>query len=156
MDFTQLMQTMKQIDENLDVDECGGMEMPAVMIGSDDAHAADSLSMNVTINSKGADSIRDLMDILKGISGEHHGEPKDDDSEIVIGDDYENAVEGDKGSKVFGLDAAVFTGDDLASKGKEGVKQAGGGNPWNIRNESLVTHLSSLYEDVKERTQKKR
>jgi hypothetical protein len=173
MNFKDLAKKLKEIqdgemlssEEDLGVGECGGMEMPISMISPSQA-ADDSLNMNVTINSKGVDGIRDLMDVLKGISS---AEPKnvpdttdavlignDNEKEIVIGDDFKNAKHGDKGPKVFNLDSVVFTGDDLASKGGEAVKQAGGGNPWKIRNESLVNHLSSLYEEVKGRNQKKR
>jgi len=169
MNFKELAKKLKEIQDghemdvesNLEsaVDECGGMEMPISMISpNQEQSAGDNMNMNVTINSKGADGIRDLMNILKGISGEveqpHEHEPET--KEIVIGDDFKNAVHGDKGPKVFGLDSAIFTGNDLASKGGEAPKQAGGGNPWKIRNESLVNNLTSLYEEVKGRSQKKR
>lgn len=177
MNFKDLAKKLKEIqdgpdydsgsEEELGVGECGGMEMPVSMVSPSNEEGMDNdLNMNVTINSKGAEGIRDLMNILKGISGD---EPKDkpdpDDAilvgndgekDIVIGDDFKNSKKDDKGPHVHKLDSIIFTGDDLASKGGEAAKQAGGGNPWKIRNESLVNHLSALYEDVKERNQKKR
>lgn len=174
MNFKDLAKKLKEIqdgemsssEEELGVGECGGMEMPVSMISpQQEAHADDSVNMNVTINSKGTEGIRDLMNILKGIGGDDHKASSKDDavligndgeSEIVIGDDFKNAKHGDKGPKKYDLDSIIFTGDDLSSKGGEAVKQAGGGNPWKIRNESLVNHLSSLYEEVKGRSQKKR
>jgi hypothetical protein len=153
MDFKQLMQTMQQIEEGTDlqVGECG--DMPAIIQGGPPPE--ESLNMNLTINSKGADGIRELIDVLKGIGGDSDTEPKDmphdDDSEIVIGDNYENKVEGDAGPKVFGIDSLLHQGD---KKDRETNPVNGGGNPQ--VQEALIQHLSSLYEDVKERTQKKR
>jgi hypothetical protein len=162
MDFKELMQKMYQIDEGVDtsIEECGG-DMPAAVIQSGPAHD-ESLNMNLTINSKGADGIRELIDVLKGIGGDADNEPThsphddekllgNDEAEIVIGDSFGNSKQGDKGSKVFDIDAVTPTGNDMFSKGGEAPKQAGGGNPWNIRHESLVNHLASLYEDVKSR-----
>jgi hypothetical protein len=167
MDFKELMQKMQQIDEGVDapIEECGS-DMPAAIIQGGPS-PEESLNMNLTINSKGADGIRELIDVLKGIGGDSGQEPvhhHDDDTEKlfgndeeehVIGDSFGNSKHGDRGSKVFNIDAVTPTGDDIFSKGKEAHKQAGGGNPWNIRHESLVNNLASLYEEVKERTQKK-
>lgn len=162
MDLKNLLQKMQQLDEGCDpsLEECGG-DMPVVVQG-EQPHD-DSLTMNLTINSKGADSIRDLLDVLKGIDGQ--SEPKDmphdhnalfgndhdkhdHDDEIVIGDDYGNAKQGDRGSKVFDQDTMFPVGDDLASKGREALKKNGGGNP-------LAESLHALYEEIKDR-QKKR
>jgi hypothetical protein len=153
MDFKKLMQTMQDIEEGCDpsIQECG--DMPAAIIQGG-APAEESLNMNVTINSKGADGIRDLMNILKGIGGDSDTEPKDipDDAEIVIGDSFKNSKAGDQGSKVFDQNAIIFTGDDFASKGGGALKTNGGENPRrNHFHESLVTNLFSLYEDVKSR-----
>lgn len=171
MNFKELAKKLKEIQDgpefdvesdDIDFGECGGMEMPISMISPQhEEGSSDNLNMNVTINSKGSDGIRELMNILKGISGEE-SQPNDaeDDfdsnKEIVIGDDFKNAKHGDKGPKVHKLDSVIFTGNDLASKGGGAVKANGGENPWKIRNESLVNHLSSLYEDVKDRNQKKK
>jgi hypothetical protein len=167
MDFKELLQTMQHIDEGTEpsIDECSE-EMPAAIIQG--GHPPDeSLNMNLTINSKGADGIRELIDVLKGIGSDtssepthsHHDDKKllgNDEADIVIGDSFGNSKQGDTGSHVNNLDSMFPVGDDMFSKGGEAPKQAGGGNPWNIRHESLVNHLASLYEDVKERTQKKR
>jgi hypothetical protein len=147
---------MQDIDEGCDpsIQECG--DMPAAIIQGGPP-PEESLNMNVTINSKGADGIRDLMNILKGIGGDSDTEPKDmpdnsDDAEIVIGDSFKNSIPGDQGSKVFDRDAVIFTGDDLASKKGGALKTNGGENPQrNHFHESLVTNLFSLYEDVKSR-----
>lgn len=151
MDFKELMQKMQQIDEGImpAVDECG--DMPAAIIHSGQPQE-ESLNMNLTINSKGADGIRELIDVLKGIGSdtEPKDAPHDDDSEIVIGDDYKNSVDGDEGSRVFGTDAVIFKGNDMHNKGRSAAKVNGGENP--LFHESLITNLSALYEEVKGRT----
>lgn len=161
MDFKDLLQTMQHIDEGTDpsFDECGS-NMPSAIIQGGPL-PEESLNMNLTINSKGADGIRELIDVLKGIGNNdshtptrHDDDDKllgNDEAEIVIGDDYENEVDGDAGPKVFNLDTLLHQGD---KKGKEAPKQAGGGNPWNIRHESVVNNLAALYEDVKDRVSK--
>ena len=157
MDFKELLQKMQHIEEGMEYDpeieECGD-DMPAAIIHGDQ-HADESLNMNLTINSKGADGIRDLIDVLKGIGGDTEPKdiPHDDDSEIVIGDDYENSVDGDAGSKVFDTDAVIFKGNDMHSKGRSAVKVNGGENP-QIHHESLISNLAALYEDVKDRLSK--
>lgn len=168
MDFKDLMQKMHDIEEGFEssIDECGD-DMPAAIIQGGPPPAEDNLNMNVTINSKGADGIRELMNVLKGIS---HNEPKDiphdddtkllgkekePDRDIVIGDDFKNAKHGDAGAHVYNIKSVLRHGNDLADKHREAVKVNGGGNPMADLNETLVNHLSSLYEDVKLR-QKKR
>lgn len=177
MNFKELAHKLQNIQEGRDVEcamgECGneGMEIPAAIMGmTNQSQPDESLTMNVTINSKGSEGIRDLMDILKGIDDhdqdDHHGSippsmhgDDDDghalfgseDAEMVIDDNYKNSAHGDAGPTTFGIDAVTATGDDLFSKGDEAPKQSGGGNPWNMRNESLVHNLSSLYNDIKTR-----
>ena len=153
MDFKELMQKMQHIEEGLaydpSIDECG-MDMPAAIIQG--GHPPEeSLNMNLTINSKGAGGIRELIDVLKGIGGdgEPKDEPYDDDSEIVIGDNYENSVDNDAGPHTYGVDAVTHQGDNPNGKLK-GIKVNGGENP--LFHESLVNHLASLYEEVKGRT----
>jgi hypothetical protein len=150
MDFKKLMQTMQEIDEGREptIDECG-MDMPAAIIQGG-APADESLNMNVTINSKGADGIRDLMDILKGISSDSHHEPMDepdDDAEIVIGDSFGNEVDGDSGQHTYGINTVLHQGD---KKDGEARKVNGGGQP-QPHFESLVQNLAALYEDIKSR-----
>lgn len=164
MDFKELMQKMQQIDEGIDtpIEECGG-DMPAAIIQGGPP-PEESLNMNLTINSKGADGIRELIDVLKGIGGDSNSEPVhtvhhdddeklfgNDDEEIVIGDSFGNSKQGDAGSHVYNVDTLINQGD---KKEREAPRVNGGGNPQ--VHESLVDHLASLYEDVKERTQKKR
>jgi hypothetical protein len=150
MDFKKLMQKMQHLDEGFEpsFEECGG-DMPAAIIQGGPP-PEESLNMNLTINSKGADGIRDLLDVLKGIGSDSVHEPKDlphdDDSEIVIGDSYGNEVEGDAGPKVFGLDALLHQGD---KKDRETNKVNGGGNPQ--VQEALIQNLFSLYEEIKSR-----
>lgn len=155
MDFKQLLQTMQHIDEGTDVaiDECG--EMPTLVQGGPSPD--ESLNMNLTINSKGANGIRELIDVLKGIDGnEPKDMPSDDDEKlfgtdgsekaIVIGDDFSNEVDGDAGPTVYSLDALIHQGD---KKDRETNKVNGGGNPQ--VQEALVKSLSSLYEEIKSR-----
>lgn len=153
MDLKQLLQTMKTIEEGCDpsIEECGGM--PAI-IQSEQPHD-ESLNMNLTINSKGADGIRELIDVLKGIgSDSENDEPKDiptihKGGEIVIGDDFKNAVNGDAGQKVFNQSTLTHQGD---VKSREALKVNGGGQPQ--VHEALLQNLSALYENVKARNQK--
>lgn len=153
MDFKELMQKMQHIEEGIaydpSIDECG-MDMPAAIIQG--GHSPEeSLNMNLTISSKGAGGIRELIDVLKGIGGDSKSttEPHDDDdSEIVIGDNYENSVDDDAGPHTYGVDAVTHQGDNPNGKLK-GIKVNGGENP--LFHESLVNHLASLYEDVKSR-----
>jgi hypothetical protein len=152
MDFKELMQKMQQIDEGLTIDpameECDGM--PAAIIQG--GHPPEeSLNMNLTINSKGADGIRELIDVLKGIGS--NNDPTDDqhdDSEIVIGDNYENSVDDDAGPHTYGTDAVIFKGNDMHNKGRKSLKVNGGENPQ--FHESIISNLSALYEEIKGRT----
>jgi hypothetical protein len=143
MDLKQLMQKMQSIEEGSSIEECG--DMPAIVQGGPPHE--ESLNMNLTINSKGADGIRDLIDVLKGIGGDEPKDmPHDDDSQIVIGDGFENEVDGDAGPKVFGLDALIHQGD---KKDRETNPVNGGGNPQ--VHETLIQNLASLYEEIKSR-----
>lgn len=138
------------------VEECGGDMMP---------HApsmpkqSDSVTMNVSMNGSGKGGIRDLLNVLKDIEG---GVSADDDKalfgkatsvdmndEPIMGDNFANSVEGGSDTEVYGIDAVTGTGDDLHSKGGEAEKVNGGGNPFNV-DESLVSRLSAMYEEIKE------
>ena len=134
-----------------EVEECGmpGMSnMPSGMMGT--PKQPDNVTMNVSMNGSGAGGIRDLMSILKNI--EQGGGDKD----MVIGVGETNLDAGfadattSPDEKVAPVDAVLPTGDDLASKGKEAEKVNGGGNPFNV-DESLVSKLSNLYNEVKSR-----
>lgn len=53
--------------------------------------------------------------------------------------------------KTLAVSAVIGMGDDLASKGKEAPKQAGGGNPWNVNESTLAAKLLKHYNEVKTR-----
>lgn len=141
MNFNDLYRKIQSIDEGT-VAECGGM-MAA-------PGQQDSVTMSVNMNGNGAGGIRDLMSILKNIesAGEPHTEPHGDDN-IVIGDGFEDATT--KPNEVtLDIDSVIPTGNDLASKGGEAEKVNGGGNPMQKDiDESLVTKLSAMYEEIK-------
>lgn len=170
MNFYDLLTKIKHIEEGTDQvqggagasDECG--EMPAGdMLTSecgdmpgDLAHPPkqqDNVTMSVNMNGSGAGGIKDLLNILKDIengTGDHShddvivGEPKD--AEMSFDDSYNNEPH----TTTLNIDAVTPTGDDLASKGAEAEKVNGGGNPFNV-DESLVSRLANLYNEVKSR-----
>lgn len=157
MDFKTINRRLYLIENTMD--ECGEemQQMPS-----------EGVNMNVSINGHGAESIRSIMDILRNIdkpdmpnqpTGDdeflfgapdefNNDEDEDELQFAIIDDDYGNSVEGGSDEHTFGIDALTPTGNDLASKGKEARKQAGGGNPWNIT-ESLRVRLDSLYNEMK-------
>lgn len=182
MDFKELAYKLKSIQEGDEmfnpfktdepVDECGG-DMPP-----QPAQSSGDVNMNITINGHGADGIRDLMNIIKGIEGNDNGGdlhsqpspamPKphgkelfggdEKSSTVVIGDEYENSVKGGSDAHTYNVRSVLPKGDDLASKDSEdskNLKVNGGENPIGMRkhqhNESLLRHLSSLYEEIKSR-----
>ena len=53
--------------------------------------------------------------------------------------------------KTMAIAAVSAIGDDLASKGKEAPKQAGGGNPWNVSESTIAAKLAKHYNEVKTR-----
>ena len=68
--------------------------------------------------------------------------------EEVIDDSYSNSVPGGSDPTQYAIASVIGMGDDLASKGSEKLKVNGGGNPGAV-SESLVNHLKSLYNEVK-------
>ncbi len=80
----------------------------------------------------------------------HDEEPshQEEEPEELMTDEYENSAIGGSDAAVYGISAITAIGNDLLSKRKEAPKQAGGGNPWNIK-ESLITELANLYKEVK-------
>ena len=147
MNFKDLMTKLQHIEENTEINECGGEE----------SHTqADSTTMSVSMNGSGKGGIRDLMNILRNIeSGEtepSHNKTDHalfgDGEEMEADESYENSVDGGSEANVYGIDAVTVTGNDMHSKGKEAPKQAGGGNPWNV-SEELTTRLRTLYNEVK-------
>lgn len=150
MNFLDLYKKIQAIDEGTSVEECGGMMPP---MGA--PKQSDSVTMNVSMNGSGAGGIKDLMNILKNIESDagHHGDH--DHSEPIFGDegayeeDFQNATT-EPNEVTLDIDAVLPTGDDLHSKGDEAEKVNGGGNPFNV-DESLVSQLTNLYNEVKSR-----
>jgi hypothetical protein len=126
--------------------------------------------MNITLHGAGPGGVRDLMNILHNIEtgntdaghdDEHdHQEPimgdmidamahEEQVGEVIDADDGEtwaNSSHGDSGHHTHGIDSVITTGNDMNSKGGERAKVNGGGNPMQ---ESLVTRLTSMYEEIK-------
>lgn len=123
-----------------DMEECGGMAPMAPMAPKQ----PDNVTMNVSMNGSGSGGIKDLLDILRHIENNDGGE-----KDVVIGmEEFAN----EPNVQTAGVDAVIPTGDDLASKGGEAEKVNGGGNPMQPGvSESLVAHLSNLYQEVKSR-----
>lgn len=134
------------------VDECG---MPGPMSTPQN----DPVSVSVNMNARGADSIRDLLNILKGnMDGgdDAHEGPKgmiigmDSAKEIDLDEKFANEPE----ETVASVADVIPTGDDLASKGDEAEKVNGGGNPWAAREfdeSAFKQQLKNLYQEVKNR-----
>lgn len=109
MNFQELANKLKRIDEGVEtqVQECG--EMPGMMaMPSMAPPQQDTVSMNVSMNAQGAGGIRDLMNVLKDIqdgpdhgpasalTAEPHGVEIDADPELDIampGNDKANDVQ---------------------------------------------------------------
>ena len=159
MNFQDLYKKIANIDgavtesTELEVptEECGAMPMSMPSMPKQ----SDSVTMSVNMNGSGSGGIKDLLNILKDIE---NGKPQDDDKLLgnpgpidqLMGDDFENSVEGGSDTEVYGIDAVTQTRDDLHSKGDEAPKVNGGGNPLGI-SENLVSRLSELYNEVKSR-----
>jgi hypothetical protein len=91
---------------------------------------------------------RGLGDVYK--RQEHEPDNDEEENEPLMTDDYENSAMGGSDAAVYGISAVTAMGNDMFSKGKEAPKQAGGGNPWNVK-ESLVNDLNKLYQEIKQR-----
>jgi hypothetical protein len=153
MNFQDLLQKMKDIDEGLesqdkymtadqDVEECGGMA-PMSSMSSMAPKQQDNVNMSVNMSGQGAGGIRDLMSILKNI--EQGG--SDAEKDMVVGLE-QMANEPDE--QTVDVDAVTPTGDDLHSKGGEAPKVNGGGNPMQRGvSEGLLDQLNNLYQEVK-------
>jgi hypothetical protein len=170
MNFQDLMQKIKDIDEGLegtdkftladqdveemgmaksnaetplmgDVEECGGMPSMGPM-SSMAPKQQDNVTMNVSMNGSGAGGIRDLMSILKNI--EQGG--GDAEKDMVVGlEQMANTPD----EQTAPVDAVIPTGDDLHSKGGEAPKVNGGGNPMQRGvSEGLLDQLNNLYKAV--------
>jgi hypothetical protein len=139
------------------VEECGlpGMSnMPSGMMGS--PKQQDNVTMNISMNGTGAGGIRDLMGILKNIEngGEepaHHAHG----DEIVIGMGEEQVTGGfdsattEPNPETQPTSAVLPKGPDIhGNMGDHRPRQAGLPH---AQMENLVSHLSTLYQEVKGR-----
>jgi hypothetical protein len=184
MNFQDLLSKMKELDEAVAVmappstpeggagasDECVGDKGMPPKAGNPGLPSDDEL----LIGEKGMEecgcddkemsggpqvSIRSLIAALQAI--EQGTEPEghhDHDGEVTVygmdevtDGDFQQATTA-PGEEVAGVDAVTPTGNDLASKGVEKLKVNGGGNPMQ---ESLVNRLQSMYDEIKESSEKK-
>lgn len=143
MNFQDLYQKIKNIEEGVvPVEECG-MPMPMSSPGQQD-----SVTMSVNMNGNGSGGIKDLMNILKNIEqGAEPMNPHPHDAERLFGDGYENSEQGDQGAVTLDIADITQTGNDMHSKGHEAPKVNGGGNPMQ---EALVSRLAQMYDEIKE------
>lgn len=135
------------------VDECGMSPMGGM------PPKDEPVTMNVTMNARGGESIRDLLDILTGkvTGGDDSVEgPKGvivapgGMGDVDIDEKYANEPE----AEVKPMTDVIPTGDDLASKGKEAPKVNGGGNPFAVNEfdeSAFKQQLRNLYQEVKSR-----
>lgn len=152
MNFEELYKKIASLDvQETPITESDLAECPCGGDMSGPSKQQDTVNMNVSLNGQGSNGIRDLMDILRNIeTGEDDSSPDDmivGEPEEIIGDSYKNSDVNGSEEHVFDLAAINPTGDDLSSKGKEALKVNGGGNPQVY--ESLLGHLTSLYQEVK-------
>lgn len=138
------------------VEECGlpGMSnMPSGMMGT--PKQQDNVTMSVSMNGSGAGGIRDLMGILKNIEngGEEPAHHAHNDDEIVVGMGEEQDAGGfDKATtkpdtETQPISAMLKKGPDLhGNMGDHSPRQAGLPR---AQMENLVSHLSTLYQEVK-------
>ena len=184
MNFQDLMQKMKDIDEGLegtdkftladqdveemgmaksnaetplmgDVEECGGMPSMGPM-SSMAPKQQDNVTMNVSMNGSGAGGIRDLMGILKNIeNGGEEPSHSHDDNEIVVGMGEEQVSGGfdsattRPNTETQPVSAVLKKGPDIhGNMGDHRPRQAGLPR---AQMENLVSHLNTLYQEVKGR-----
>jgi hypothetical protein len=135
------------------VEECGMGPGPMGMPQND------PVTLNVSMNARGSDSIRDLLNILKG-NMEKDGDAKEGPKGMIIGTDGASEIDLDEKfanepeEEVMPVADVIPTGDDLASKGDEAEKVNGGGNPWAAREfdeSAFKQQLKNLYQEVKSR-----
>lgn len=147
MNFQDLYQKIRSIEEGTQVEGCGDMMGP-----SDPPPQQDTVTMSVNMNGNGAGGIKDLMSILRNIeSGAAPMDPHPHGVDKLFGDGYENSAEGSADEVTLSVADITPTGNDLASKGQEAPKVNGGGNPMQ---EALISQLQSMYEEVKAKKEK--
>jgi len=137
------------------VDECGMGMGPGPMSPPQN----DPVTLSVNMNARGTNSIRDLLNILKG-NMEGGDDAQEGPKGMIIGMggpkeiDLDEKFANEPEEAVMPVSDVIPTGDDLASKGDEAEKVNGGGNPWNARevDESVLkSQLKNLYQEVKNR-----
>lgn len=126
------------------VGECGGMMSP---MSSMPPKQPDNVTMNVSMNGQGSGGIKDLLDILRNIEKPTMGKSADD---VLVGmEEFAN----EPNPRTAGMGAVIPKGTDLHSKGGNEVDAvAGAGNPYSNIDESLVSHLTNLYQEIKSRS----
>lgn len=136
------------------VDECGMGPGPMGMPQND------PVTLNVTMNARGTDSIRDLLNILKGNMEDGDDDAVEGPKGMIIGMngpkeiDLDEKFANEPEEKIAPVADVIPTGDDLASKGDEAEKVNGGGNPWAAREfdeSAFKKQLKNLYQEVKSR-----
>lgn len=155
------------LDESA-VDEGCGMSPMGMM----PSPSSPPVTMNVSMNASGAESIRDLMDLLTkadddaavagpaGVvsvlsdpkkSNDRFGDDSDDlgrEMETIEVDEIANAPDEQYGS----VSDVTAKGNDLNSHGGNEVKKVnGGGNPYDQVSEGLMAQLQNLYTEIKSR-----
>jgi hypothetical protein len=137
------------------VEECGlpGMSnMPSGMMGT--PKQQDNVTMNISMNGTGAGGMRDLMGILKNIEngGEEPAQHAHGD-EIVVGVGEEQSTGGfdsattEPSPETQPVAAMLKKGPDIhGNMGDHRPRQAGLPH---AQMENLVSHLSTLYQEVK-------
>ena len=139
------------------VEECGMGPGP---MGAPMPPRDEPVTMNVTMNARGGESIRDLLDILKGKGTEDGGDALQGPKGVVIGTggpgdiDIDEKYENEPEPEVMPVSDVIPTGDDMHSKGDEAEKVNGGGNPWAAREfdeSAFKQQLKNLYQEVKNR-----
>jgi len=139
----QLPEPTKESGDML-ASECGGMMSPM-----SSPKQSDSVTMNVSMNGSGAGGIKDLIGILRNIE---NGDSGKDSKDVLVGLDATETFANEPNTSVAGIDAAHPKGDDISSHGGNEVDAvAGGGNPYTNVDESLVSRLADLYNEVKSR-----
>lgn len=135
------------------VDECGMSPSPMGMPQND------PVTLSVNMNARGTDSIRDLLNILKG-NMEGDGDAQEGPKGMVIGMDGPKEIDLDEkyanspDEEVAGIDSVVASGDDLNKSKKMYPAAQPGDNAMAAREfdeSAFRQQLKNLYQEVKNR-----
>lgn len=113
----------------------------------DEPHHSDSMIVSEPDNDFQSPDIDDMMVIKSSDMEPQHDEPMDSDDEETD-ETYGNSDPNSSDREFYKMAAITAVGDDFASKGKGALKVNGGENPFNVT-ESLLNHLSNLYNEIK-------